>query len=192
MCGIIGYIGDEKVSKILLNGLRRLEYRGYDSCGIGVADNSRIIIKKNVGKVEEVAEKEGFLEVEGHIGVSHNRWATHGNVSKENAHPHTDCKNELCVVHNGIISNYKELKDMLIKKGHKFKSQTDTEVIPHLIEEELKKQTIDVTLPGTKFHIGDIHPLTGIVSQLEDLMIGMGYSVMEAQKLKKIYIILKS
>jgi len=140
MCGIIGYIGNRRASEILLNGLKRLEYRGYDSCGIGVIDGkNNLVIKKNAGKVDEVAEKEEFLEVGGHTGISHNRWATHGNVSKENAHPHTDCKNELCVVHNGIISNYKELKDMLIKKGHVFKSQTDTEVIPHLIEEELKK-----------------------------------------------------
>ncbi|WP_421077042.1 glutamine--fructose-6-phosphate transaminase (isomerizing) [Methanothermococcus sp. Ax23] len=139
MCGIIGYIGNRMASEILLKGLKRLEYRGYDSCGIGIIDNDNLIIKKNIGKVEEVAKKEDFLGVDGCVAISHNRWATHGNVSKENAHPHSDCKNEICVVHNGIISNYKELKDMLIKKGHVFKSQTDTEVIPHLIEEELKK-----------------------------------------------------
>ena len=139
MCGIIGYIGNRMASEILLKGLKRLEYRGYDSCGIGIIDNDNLIIKKNIGKVEEVAKKEDFLGVDGCVAISHNRWATHGNVSKENAHPHPDCKNEICVVHNGIISNYKELKDMLIKKGHVFKSQTDTEVIPHLIEEELKK-----------------------------------------------------
>ena len=138
MCGIIGYIGDGKASKILLNGLRRLEYRGYDSCGIGVIDNGKIIIKKNVGKVEEVAEKERFLDVNGCVGVGHSRWATHGNVSKENAHPHTDCKEEIAVVHNGIISNYRELKEELVKRGHRFKSDTDTEIVPHLIEEELK------------------------------------------------------
>ncbi len=139
MCGIIGYIGNRKASEILLKGLKRLEYRGYDSCGVGVVDNKKLIIKKNIGKVNEVAKKEDFLNVNGHIGVGHSRWATHGGITKENAHPHSDCKNEICVVHNGIISNYKELKDNLIKKGHLFKSQTDTEVIPHLIEEELKK-----------------------------------------------------
>ncbi|WP_292461128.1 glutamine--fructose-6-phosphate transaminase (isomerizing) [Methanothermococcus sp.] len=139
MCGIVGYIGNRTASEILLKGLKRLKYRGYDSCGIGIIDNNKLIIKKSVGKVEEVAKKEDFLEVNGYGGIGHSRWATHGGITKENAHPHTDCKGELCVVHNGIISNYKELRDMLIKKGHVFKSQTDTEVIPHLIEEELKK-----------------------------------------------------
>jgi glucosamine--fructose-6-phosphate aminotransferase (isomerizing) len=139
MCGIIGYIGNKKASEVLLKGLLRLEYRGYDSCGIGVVDNDKLIIKKNVGKVEEVAQKERFLDVGGCVAIGHSRWATHGEVSKQNAHPHTDCKNEIAVVHNGIISNYKELKEKLIKKGHKFKSETDTEVVVHLIEEELKK-----------------------------------------------------
>lgn len=139
MCGIIGYIGNRKASEILLKGLKRLEYRGYDSCGIGVVYNNKLIIKKNIGKVDEVAKKEDFLNVNGYTGVGHSRWATHGGITKENAHPHSDCKNEICIVHNGIISNYKELKDNLIKKGHLFKSQTDTEVISHLIEEELKK-----------------------------------------------------
>ncbi|WP_423792163.1 glutamine--fructose-6-phosphate transaminase (isomerizing) [Methanocaldococcus indicus] len=139
MCGIIGYIGKRKASEVLYRGLKRLEYRGYDSCGIGVVNNNKLIIKKDVGKVEEVAKKEGFLEIEGNIGIGHNRWATHGKVSKENAHPHTDCLDRIAIVHNGIITNYKELKEELIKKGHKFKSETDTEVIAHLIEEELNK-----------------------------------------------------
>ncbi len=137
MCGIIGYIGNKKASEILYKGLKRLEYRGYDSCGIGVI-NKKLIIKKDVGKVEDVAKKEKFLEVEGNIGCGHVRWATHGKVSKENAHPHSDCSEKIAVVHNGIISNYKELKEELIRKGHIFKSETDTEVVAHLIEEELK------------------------------------------------------
>ncbi len=138
MCGIIGYIGNRKASEILLKGLKRLEYRGYDSCGIGVIDSEKLVVKKDIGKVGKVAKKEDFLSIEGHTGVGHSRWATHGGITKENAHPHPDCKNEICVVHNGIISNYKELKKMLIKKGHEFKSQTDTEVIAHLIEDELE------------------------------------------------------
>ncbi|HIQ32785.1 MAG TPA: glutamine--fructose-6-phosphate aminotransferase, partial [Methanothermococcus okinawensis] len=139
MCGIIGYLGDKKASEILLRGLKRLEYRGYDSCGIGVVEGGRLIVKKGVGKVDEVSKGENFLEVDGKVGIGHSRWATHGGITKENAHPHTDCKEELAVVHNGIISNYRELKEELIKRGHVFKSQTDTEVIPHLIEEELKR-----------------------------------------------------
>ena len=139
MCGIIGYLGDRKASEILLVGLKRLEYRGYDSCGIGVVDGDKLIIKKGVGKVDEVSKNENFLDVDGKAGIGHSRWATHGSITRENAHPHTDCKGELAVVHNGIISNYRELKEGLIKKGHKFKSQTDSEVIAHLIEEELKR-----------------------------------------------------
>ncbi|MDK2987727.1 MAG: hypothetical protein PWQ47_865 [Methanothermococcus sp.] len=148
MCGIIGYIGNGKASEILLKGLTRLEYRGYDSCGIGIIEdnnNNNIIVKKDIGKVGEVSKKENFLDVNGNVGIGHSRWSTHGGITKENAHPHTDCKNEICVVHNGIISNYKELRDFLIKNGHKFKSHTDTEVVPHLIEEELKRY-IDKTL----------------------------------------------
>ncbi|HIP34622.1 MAG TPA: glutamine--fructose-6-phosphate aminotransferase, partial [Methanothermococcus okinawensis] len=139
MCGIIGYLGDRKASEILLEGLKRLEYRGYDSCGIGVVDGDKLIIKKGVGKVDEVSKNENFLDVDGKAGIGHSRWATHGSITRENAHPHTDCKGELAVVHNGIISNYRELKEGLIKKGHIFKSQTDSEVIAHLIEEELKR-----------------------------------------------------
>ncbi|MBW9221424.1 glutamine--fructose-6-phosphate transaminase (isomerizing) [Methanothermococcus sp. SCGC AD-155-M21] len=139
MCGIIGYLGNKKVSEILLNGLKRLEYRGYDSCGIATIEGDKLIIKKGVGKVNEVSKNEDFLSANGHIGIGHSRWATHGGITKENAHPHTNCKGELAIVHNGIITNYKELKDMLIKRGHKFKSQTDTEVIAHLIEEEINK-----------------------------------------------------
>ncbi|MBP2200689.1 glucosamine--fructose-6-phosphate aminotransferase (isomerizing) [Methanococcus voltae] len=142
MCGIIGYIGFRNASEILLEGLKRLEYRGYDSCGIGIinpADSNNILVKKDIGKVKEVSESENFEEFCANTGIGHSRWATHGGITKENSHPHTDCKNEICVVHNGIISNYKDLKSKLIKKDHIFKSETDTEVIPHLIEEELKE-----------------------------------------------------
>ncbi|ABO36024.1 glucosamine--fructose-6-phosphate aminotransferase, isomerizing [Methanococcus maripaludis C5] len=137
MCGIIGYIGNERASKILLNGLKRLEYRGYDSCGIATIDDT-IKLKKNTGKVLEVSKKENFNEMTGFIGIGHSRWATHGGITKNNAHPHHDCSEKICVAHNGIISNYRELKEFLISKGHFFRSETDTEVIPHLIEEELK------------------------------------------------------
>ncbi len=133
MCGIIGYIGNQKASPILLNGLKRLEYRGYESCGLAVL-NSGLEIKKDIGKVADVDSKMNFIEMEGTIGMAHTRWATHGGVTKENAHPHTDCKNSIAVVHNGIIENYQELRKRLETAGHVFKSQTDTEIIPHLIE----------------------------------------------------------
>ncbi|MCS3900742.1 glutamine--fructose-6-phosphate transaminase (isomerizing) [Methanococcus voltae] len=139
MCGIIGYIGSGNASEILLDGLKRLEYRGYDSCGIGIITSNDILVKKNIGKVKEVSEYENFEEFPSNIGLGHSRWATHGGITKENSHPHTDCNNEICIVHNGIISNYKELKNKLVSKGHVFKSETDTEVIPHLIEEEIKE-----------------------------------------------------
>lgn len=133
MCGIIGYIGKQKASPILLNGLKRLEYRGYDSCGIATLNGS-FEIRKGIGKVADVDAKMKFEELEGTIGMAHTRWATHGGVSQANSHPHTDCKNSIAVVHNGIIENYQELRKKLELAGHSFKSQTDTEVIPHLIE----------------------------------------------------------
>lgn len=143
MCGIIGYIGNQNVAPILLNGLKRLEYRGYDSAGIATL-GSGFHIKKDVGKVNEIHQKLNILDTPGTLGVAHTRWATHGGVTKENAHPHTDCEERIAVVHNGIVENYQELKRSLISSGHKFRSQTDTEVISHLIEEIMKK--------GKNFH----------------------------------------
>ena len=135
MCGIMGYIGDKEASSILIRGINNLEYRGYDSVGISTLSNSHISTLKDVGKVDEVRKRLDFEAMEGSIGLAHTRWATNGKPSKENAHPHADCKNEISVVHNGIIENYSELKEMLVSKGHLFKSETDTEVIAHLIEE---------------------------------------------------------
>ncbi|MBI5061632.1 MAG: class II glutamine amidotransferase, partial [Candidatus Aenigmarchaeota archaeon] len=128
MCGIIGYIGKEKAAPILLNGLKRLEYRGYDSCGIATI-NSGLQIRKDIGRISEANSKHKFSELGGTIGMAHTRWATHGGVTQQNAHPHTDCKNEIAVAHNGIIENYQELREKLQKAGHSFKSQTDTEII---------------------------------------------------------------
>ena len=139
MCGIIGYIGRNKASPILLQGLKHLEYRGYDSVGIATICNGNISIRKDVGKVEEINSKLNFTELEGNLGMAHNRWATHGAVTTKNAHPHTDCSGSIVVVHNGIIENYQKLKEYLIQRGHVFKSETDTEIIPHLIEEEMIK-----------------------------------------------------
>ena len=140
MCGITGYIGDNKTTDILIDGLRRLEYRGYDSCGIAVVDaKNRLYLKRVSGRVDALDKLVAADPAKGaHSGVGHTRWATHGAPSEDNAHPHTDCSSEVVVVHNGIIENYLDLKDKLLAAGHKFKSETDTEVIPHLIEEKLK------------------------------------------------------
>ncbi len=133
MCGIVGYIGKNNAVPILIEGLRRESYRGYDSSGIVVFGEKPSCVKA-VGKLEKLEEKLGNTNISGKIGIAHTRWATHGGVTEENAHPHTDCKKSIFVVHNGIIENYSILRQKLIEKGHKFTSETDTEVLPHLIE----------------------------------------------------------
>ena len=143
MCGIVGVVSNKNVNEKLFNGLSNLEYRGYDSVGMCFVNNGKLNIKKGVGKLEEVHKRVNFLKLNGNIGLGHCRWSTHGGVTEKNAHPHVDCKNKISVVHNGIIENYSELKEELIKKGHKFYSQTDTEVIAHLIEDNLKNSRIE-------------------------------------------------
>lgn len=133
MCGIVGYIGTKNATPILLQGLKRLEYRGYDSAGIAVIENGKIEVKKDKGRVSNLEAVHGINDLKGTIGIAHTRWATHGKPAKENSHPHTDMDGTFAVVHNGIIENYNELKNMLIEKGYKFVSQTDTEIIPNLI-----------------------------------------------------------
>ena len=133
MCGIVGYIGKQKASPILINGLLRLEYRGYDSAGIAVMENGEISVMKDKGRVNNLYNIEGINDLNGTVGIAHTRWATHGVPSKENSHPHMDNSGEFAVVHNGIIENYSELREFLISKGYKFYSQTDTEVIPNLV-----------------------------------------------------------
>ena len=140
MCGIIGIVAydgilSEPIGKVLRRCLERLEYRGYDSAGIAVIQNGKLIIRKGKGKIVELSKKLGFDNIHGLVGLGHTRWATHGKPSDENAHPHTDCSKSIAVVHNGIISNFTELREKLEKKGHVFSSETDTEVIPHLVEE---------------------------------------------------------
>ena len=148
MCGIIAYIGDRKCREIIINGLKRLEYRGYDSAGIAIlmkennkknrknsSGNYSIKIAKQAGKISELEKLVNGIDIEGCVGIGHTRWATHGAPTQINAHPHTDCSSKIAVVHNGIIENYSELKEELVSKGHKFISETDTEVIPHLLEE---------------------------------------------------------
>jgi glutamine---fructose-6-phosphate transaminase (isomerizing) len=138
MCGILGYIGQQKAFPILLDGLKRLEYRGYDSAGIAVIQDHQMVVYRCVGKVKDLEKAVWGKDLLGNIGVGHTRWATHGRPSEENAHPVTDCSGEIVVVHNGIIENYLSIKKRLQGKGHHFKSETDTEVIAHLIEEHLE------------------------------------------------------
>lgn len=133
MCGIVGCVLNKKVAPTIIESIKKLEYRGYDSVGIATVTDS-INLKKGSGKIKEVDSEINLEDIEGNIGIAHVRWATHGNPTKENAHPHCDCQNKISVVHNGIIENYKELRHELTKEGHIFKSETDTEVIPHLIE----------------------------------------------------------
>jgi glutamine---fructose-6-phosphate transaminase (isomerizing) len=136
MCGIVGYIGPKSPLPILLEGLKRLEYRGYDSAGIAIIDGSKLYTERAAGKICNLEEKLAVKRLEGDYGIGHTRWATHGRPTEENAHPHTDCRNEIVVVHNGILENYIELKSGLEKRGHKFRTETDTEVVAHLLEEE--------------------------------------------------------
>ena len=136
MCGIVGYIGKNQALPILLDGIKRLEYRGYDSAGVAMRTRTGVFAVKAVGKIAALENKinAGAVPPEAHIGIAHTRWATHGAPAEANAHPHSDCQGKIWLAHNGIIENYQELKDHLLAKGHKFISQTDTEAIAHLLE----------------------------------------------------------
>src|SRR4030043_391407 len=137
MCGIVGYIGARETARVLIDGLKRLEYRGYDSAGIAVLQKGKIEIRRKEGKLSNLEELIGKETFNGKVGIGHTRWATHGRPSDENAHPHKAGK--VAVVHNGIIENYLPLKEILKSKGHVFTSETDTEIISHLIDEFVKE-----------------------------------------------------
>ena len=143
MCGIIGYIGPANPIPILLDGLKRLEYRGYDSAGIALIAEKKLYVYKKVGKVSELEGAIPDLRLNTTAGIGHTRWATHGAPSDINAHPHTDCKNEIALIHNGIIENYLAIRTKLESTGHRFVSETDTEVLVHLVE-EMKKFSGDL------------------------------------------------
>lgn len=138
MCGIIGYCGEKPAIPIILEALKCLEYRGYDSAGIASLIDGKLVIKKDAGKLDEVVRKHDLASLSGNVAIGHTRWATHGGVTQSNAHPHSDCGGRIAVVHNGIIENNQQLRQELVKAGHRFTSQTDTEVIPHLLEDELR------------------------------------------------------
>ena len=143
MCGIIGYLGPKPIVPVLIDGLKRLEYRGYDSAGIALVKNGAIEIRRSAGKLVRLEQVIATNPVEGEYGIGHTRWATHGRPTEENAHPHRDCTGKIVVVHNGIIENYLELKHELQAAGHTFKTETDTEVIAHLVEGEFKNDGLE-------------------------------------------------
>ena len=138
MCGIVGYIGERNACEVILDGLKRLEYRGYDSAGLAVVDAGKLIVRRSLGKIGNLEARLEREPAMGKAGLGHTRWATHGRPSEANSHPHADCSDSLVVVHNGIIENYATIKERLLADGHRFRSETDTEVIAHLLEDHLR------------------------------------------------------
>src|SRR5512143_1856992 len=138
MCGIVGYVGSRNATPIVYDGLKRLEYRGYDSAGIAVIQNDRIEVRREAGKLDALRDLLYTQPLTGPIGIGHTRWATHGKANQINAHPHLDCSGDLVVIHNGIVENFLELRRELPDKGHTFQSETDTETIVHLVEQYMK------------------------------------------------------
>src|SRR6185436_16273612 len=143
MCGIVAYIGKRQVYPLLIKALQRLEYRGYDSAGIAIL-NGELSVFKRAGKVSELDDALKVKSIKGNVGMGHTRWATHGEPNDINAHPHFSESKNLAIIHNGIIENYAPLKEELIKRGHTFRSETDTEVLVNLIEDILQKVTADL------------------------------------------------
>ena len=185
MCGIIGYIGEENAAPILLNGLKKMEYRGYDSAGIATLSDDGILLLKDKGRISEIDQKVNFLDLKGKIGIAHTRWATHGGVTCENAHPHVSCGFEVAAIHNGIIENHHQLRKKLMDEGHNFNSDTDSEIIAHLLERYYKesgkvKKTLLQTVQNLKgtfaFQAIFKHEPNIIVGARKDnpLVIGLG------------------
>ena len=143
MCGIIGYLGDREATPILMESLKRLEYRGYDSAGVAVVRDGSIDLRRSAGKLARLEEVIATAPIDGEYGIGHTRWATHGRPTEENAHPHRDCTGRIVVVHNGIIENYLDLKQQLQKEGHTFVTETDTEIVAHLVEREMKDDGLE-------------------------------------------------
>lgn len=172
MCGITGVVSFHPIGDRLYEGVHHLEYRGYDSCGIAILDDHHIEVRKDIGTVDEVNGKESIRNLAAQVGIAHTRWATHGKVTKENAHPHLSCHGEFAVVHNGIIANYKQLREALARNGHRFQSQTDTEIIAHLVEEHFAES-------------GDIE--RALVSALHALEGSYAVAVISAHDPERIY-----
>src|SRR5262249_6703391 len=143
MCGIIGYIGPKEVVPVLIDGLRRLEYRGYDSAGVAVVRNGAVNLRRSAGKLSNLEEIIDSDPLTGDYGVGHTRLGAHGRPTEENAHPHRDCSGKIVVVHNGIIENYLDLKRELQRQGHRFVTETDTEIVAHLVEREMRDDGLE-------------------------------------------------
>jgi glucosamine--fructose-6-phosphate aminotransferase (isomerizing) len=171
MCGIIGYVGDRSVSEVLLQGLRSLEYRGYDSAGIAVANQGHLKVLRSEGKLDNLARQVDPLEIAGSYGLGHTRWATHGRPNEENAHPHRDCTGEIVVVHNGIIENYLDLKSRLAKEGHRFQTETDTEVIAHTLEKHFQGDLV-LAVRKTLEELEGVFAFVALSTKAPDLLVG--------------------
>ena len=174
MCGIVRYIGKREAKDLLIEGLHRLEYRGYDSAGVALMENGKLKRVRALGKVAELEKKMAVVKSSATVGIAHTRWATHGKPAEKNAHPHTDCSGGLSLVHNGIIENYVELKERLVKQGHRFTSETDTEVVAHLIEEQLKKS-------GANFEVA-------LAQTLKELRGTYGIAVVSVSEPEKLFV----
>ena len=173
MCGIVGCVAEEPVAGIILEGLKRVEYRGYDSAGMATINGPGFEVRKGAGKIAELNEKWDFASMGGNIGLAHSRWATHGGVTDGNAHPHASCNELVAVVHNGIIENYGQLKKGLVARGHRFRSETDTEVIAHIVEDEYRKSKdpLKATLAATKKLKGQ-YAIALMFQDRPDVMVG--------------------
>ncbi|MFZ1009055.1 MAG: isomerizing glutamine--fructose-6-phosphate transaminase, partial [Candidatus Sulfotelmatobacter sp.] len=178
MCGIVGYVGKKPVVPVIIEGLRRLEYRGYDSAGIAVAGNGdKLQLRRAEGKLRNLEEVIRVNPLNGSFGIGHTRWATHGRPTEENAHPHRDCSGKIVVVHNGIVENYLSLKKKLLEEGHKFSTETDTEVIAHLIEKFLfntgngHRPTLEEAVRRTVKELGGVFALVVISADEPDKIV---------------------
>jgi len=176
MCGIVGYVGQKQVVAVIIDGLRRLEYRGYDSAGIAVAGNGTgLQVRRAEGKLRNLEEVIRLKPLDGTYGIGHTRWATHGRPTEENAHPHRDCTGKIVVVHNGIVENYLQLKKQLIAEGHKFTTETDTEVIAHLVEKNLgqgdKRVPLEDAVRQTVKHLTGVFAIAVISADEPDKIV---------------------
>jgi len=174
MCGIIGYVGHSQALPVLLEGLKRLEYRGYDSAGIAIRENGSVVIEKTKGKISELESLVGHRTFVGTQGIAHTRWATHGEPNTENAHPHTDCTGTIALVHNGIIENYAAIKTQLAAEGHRFTTETDTEVLAHLLEKFYPEgATLEEAVQKTVAQVEGTYGLVIMSNREPDKIIGV-------------------